>query len=45
MHILILASVVEKDEEMKEDMADFSCDIDVISAFIPYGALQMFTSY
>ena len=26
-------------------MPDFSCDIDVINAFAPCGALQMFTAY
>ena len=26
-------------------MPDFSCDVDVISAFTPSGALQMFTTY
>ena len=26
-------------------MPDFSCDVDVIIAFTPYGALQMFTAY
>ena len=26
-------------------MPDFSCDVDVISAFPPSGALQMFTTY
>ena len=25
-------------------MPDFSCDVDVISAFTPSGALQMFTA-
>ena len=26
-------------------MPDFSCDVDVISAFIPCGAFQIFTEY
>ena len=26
-------------------MADFSCDVGVISAFTPCGALQIFTAY
>ena len=26
-------------------MPDFSCDVDVISAFTPCGALQMLTAY
>ena len=26
-------------------MSDFSCGVDVISAFTPCGALQMFTAY
>ena len=26
-------------------MPDFSCDLNVISAFTPCGALQMFTTY
>ena len=26
-------------------MPDFSCDVDVISAFTPCGVLQMFTAY
>ena len=26
-------------------MPDFSCDVDVISAFTPCGALQAFTAY
>ena len=36
---------MDKDEKMKRDMPDFSCDVDVISAFTPSGALQMFTTY
>ena len=44
-YILILVNVADKDEEEKQDMPDFSCDVDVISAFTACGALQMFTAY
>ena len=36
---------MNKDEEMKQDMPDFSCDVDVISPFTTGGALQIFTAY
>ena len=36
---------MDKDEEMKEDMSDFSYDVDVISASTSCGALQMFAAY
>ena len=29
----------------KQNMPDFSCDVDVISAFTAGGVLQMFTAY
>ena len=36
---------MDKDEEMKLDMPDLSCDVDVICSFTPCGTLQMFTAY
>ena len=42
---IILVSIVDKDEEMKQDLPDFNCHVDVISAFTPCGALQMFKAY
>ena len=32
-------------QKLNKDMPDFSCDVDVISAFTPCGALQAFTAY
>ena len=36
---------MDKDEEEKHDMPDFSWGVDVSSAFTACGALQMFTAY
>ena len=43
-NILILISVINNNEEMKQDMPGFSCDVAVISAFTPVCAFQMFTA-
>ena len=32
-------------QKWNKDMPDVSCDVDVISAFTPCGALQAFTAY
>lgn len=36
---------MDKDNEMKQDIPAFSCDVDVISVFTLYGAPQIFTVY
>ena len=36
---------MNKDKEMKYDMPDIRCDVDVISTFTLCGAIQMFTAY
>ena len=41
-HIFILVRVVDKDVEIKYDMPNFSCDVDVISTFTPCSSLDVY---